>query len=288
MAAAPGVEDNLSTYGTAKTIPSLLYGTAWKKERTQELVELALESGFRGIDTACQPKHYFEPGVGAALENTYKKSAIKRDDVFLQTKYTPLRGQDPKNMPYTNTDSLQKQVMTSFEVSCANLKTDYLDSLVLHSPLQSFDDTMEVWYTFENIYNQKKARALGISNIYNVDLLENIYTAAHVKPKYVQNRFYRDTGYDVAIRAFCKAHNIVYQSFWTLTANPHITRSKVVQRLAKKYNKTPAQIFFAVVRSEGITVLTGTSSQEHMLQDLAVDDIVLEPGEIAEVKALMW
>lgn len=79
-----------------KTIPSIFYGTAWKKERTAELVQLALKSGFRAIDTACQPKHYQEAGVGEGI----LRSGIPRDQIFLRTKFTPVDGQDPNKIPY--------------------------------------------------------------------------------------------------------------------------------------------------------------------------------------------
>ena len=62
---------------TTAPVPRLLYGTAWKKERTQELVELAVRTGFRGIDTACQPKHYYEPGVGAAMQKLIADGVVK-------------------------------------------------------------------------------------------------------------------------------------------------------------------------------------------------------------------
>ena len=117
-------------------IPSLLYGTAWKKERTEELVELAIRSGFRGVDTACQPKHYYEPGVGAALQKLIQEGFISRDKMFLQTKFTSLNGQDPSNIPYDKNAPLNEQVQQSFLKSLENLKTDYLDSLVLHRYVQ--------------------------------------------------------------------------------------------------------------------------------------------------------
>lgn len=69
---------------------------------------------------------------------------------------------------------------------------------------------------------QKKARQLGISNIYELDVLEQLFQDAKVKPSVVQNRFYADTGHDHQIRAWCREQGIVYQSFWTLTANKEV------------------------------------------------------------------
>ena len=76
-------------------VPRFMYGTAWKEHRTEGLTRLALEVGFRGIDTANQRQHYFEAGVGAAIA----AAGIARDELFLQTKFTDVRGQDHR-LPY--------------------------------------------------------------------------------------------------------------------------------------------------------------------------------------------
>src|ERR1700735_5513937 len=77
----------------APRTPRILYGTAWKKTRTQELVRTAIQSGFRGIDTACQPKHYNEAGVGAGLAACLGVR-LKREQLYLQSKFTPPHGQE--------------------------------------------------------------------------------------------------------------------------------------------------------------------------------------------------
>jgi diketogulonate reductase-like aldo/keto reductase len=96
-------------------MPRLIYGTVWKKERTADLVVKAIQAGFKGIDTACQPKHYDESLVGAAL-NRLKDHGIERDTLFLQTKFTPLSGQDPRQVPYDKNSPIESQVAQSFEV----------------------------------------------------------------------------------------------------------------------------------------------------------------------------
>ena len=114
-------------------MPRFIYGTAWKKEHTADLVVKAIQSGFKGIDTACQPKHYDESLVGAALHRL-KDHGIERETLFLQTKFTPLSGQDPNQVPYDKNSPIDSQVVQSFETSKKNLQTHYVDSLILHSP----------------------------------------------------------------------------------------------------------------------------------------------------------
>lgn len=266
-------------------IPQLIYGTAWKKERTKELVIQAIQAGFRAIDTACQPKHYNEKGVGEALGVLYTQG-FKREDLFLQTKFTPIDGQDPVNIPYDKEARLNIQVEQSFEASKKNLKTDYIDSLLLHSPLFPFKDLLSVWRSMEKIHQEGKAKQLGISNTYDLGTLQRLYEEADVKPAILQNRFYQDSGYDKELRVFCNTHNICYQSFWTLTANPHILQSKELFDLGRKYNKNVIQIFFAYLHHVRITPLTGTSDLEHMQNDLNSFDIRFEESEVDKLNTL--
>ena len=198
--------------------PPILYGTAWKKDQTAALVRQALVAGFRGIDTACQPRHYHEPGVGEGVA----ASGVPRSELFLQTKFTPLSGQDPARIPYDARAPLAQQVEQSCTVSLRNLRTDWLDSLVLHSPLPDFAQTEVAWRALEAIVDRGGARQIGISNCYDLATLRRLHDAARIKPAVVQNRFHDQTGYDRGIRAYCREHGIAYQSFWTLTANPHL------------------------------------------------------------------
>lgn len=265
--------------------PPILYGTAWKKERTAQLVERALCLGFRGVDTACQPKHYDEAGVGAGVAAALRHG-ITREELFLQTKFTPLGGQDPKRIPYDPKAPLERQVEQSHAASLANLRTTHLDCLVLHSPLSAFEQTLSVWRTFERFVDAGSVRALGISNCYDLPVLERLWHDARVRPRVVQNRFYQDTGYDREIRAFCRERGLVYQSFWTLSANPHLLAHEHVQRLANGHGVTPEQVLFRALTELGVVPLTGTTSEQHMREDLAIFEFTLTPEELERVAAL--
>ncbi|NJA04695.1 aldo/keto reductase [Methylococcaceae bacterium WWC4] len=268
-------------------MPPLIYGTAWKQERTAEWVELALTQGFRGIDTACQPKHYHEAGVGAGLATALTRLNLDRAAIYLQTKFTPLNGHDPLRIPYDPNASLEQQVAQSFAVSLQNLRTDYLDCLVLHSPLADRLQLLTVWQAMQTIQRNGGTRQLGISNCYDPELFEFLYQQAEVKPAVLQNRFYADTGYDKALRAFCRTNRVIYQSFWTLTANPKILTGSVVANLAERLGRRPAQVFFRFLTQIGIVPLTGTTSADHMREDLAIFDFELSEAECAELAALL-
>lgn len=273
-----------SAYGVK--MPSIIYGTAWKKEATATLVSQAINLGFRGIDTACQPKHYHEAGVGEGVASSLQQGLL-RSDLYLQTKFTPINGHDPEQIPYDKNASLSKQVAQSFQVSLKNLQTDYLDCLVLHSPLTNSDDLLRVWQAMEQIFANGGCRQLGISNCYNLEQLSFLYQSAKIKPAVLQNRFYAETHYDQALRQFCNTHHIIYQSFWTLTANPKILTSDIIQALTEKYQRNSAQIFFRYLTQIGIIPLTGTQSAHHILEDLAIFEFELLNNELISINTLL-
>ncbi len=89
------------------------------------------------------------------------------------------------------------QVAASFEVSRKNLRTDYLDGLLL-PPLADFDEMMAVWGAMEQIQQEGGAGRIGISNCYDLAVLKQLHHQAAIKPAVVQNRFYDKAGYDKA------------------------------------------------------------------------------------------
>ncbi|ORY10977.1 aldo-keto reductase-like protein [Clohesyomyces aquaticus] len=268
-----------STPTSKDTRPVFIYGTAWKKDQTVRLVKEALISGFRRIDTAAQPRHYQEHLVGQALRESYRSRLVKREDVYVQTKYTTPAGQDLDNMPYHPLDPLETQISTSVASSLKNLRhreesenDSFLDCLLLHSPLPTIEETLQAWEILET-YVPGQINALGISNV-TLPILQTIYENSKVKPSVVQNRFYPATSYDVALRAFCSEHGITYQSFWTLTGNPKLLKSNSVSVLAESARVNKAVALYALVANLGVEVLNGTTSAEHMEVDVAGVDAV--------------
>ena len=268
--------DNLFLHGK-QAVPAFLYGTAWKKDKTADLVYLAMCSGFKGIDTAAQPKHYREDLVGQGIRRALSEDKITRDDLFIQTKFTSVNGQDPNQMPYNPTASISDQVDTSIRSSLGNMRPSaeesssesaYLDCLVLHSPLPTMAQTIEAWRVAES-YVPHKIRYLGISNV-TLGILKQLYDAAECKPAIVQNRFYHSTEFDVSVRAFCAERSIIYQSFWTLSANPRIVHGPEVGHVAHKVGLTPYEAMYSLVLAlDNFIILNGTTNAKHMVDDLS-------------------
>lgn len=277
--------DAFITSAAGVRVPRILYGTAWKKADTARLVTLAIGTGFRGIDTACQPKHYDEAGVGTGIAACLA-TELTRSELYLQTKFTSVSGQDPERIPYDAKAPLGEQLVQSFAASLRNLQTDYLDCLLVHSPLPSLTETLEIWRAIEALIDTGKILQAGISNCYALSTLEHLHRNARWKPAVVQNRFYAETGFDREVRAFCRDHNIIYQSFWTLTANRKSLAHATITALASSYRRTAAQVLFRYLSQIGVVPLTGTRSETHMREDLSIFDFELSAAERDSVGAI--
>lgn len=178
-------------------------------------------------------------------------------------------------MPYDATSSITEQVNASVASSLHNLRPSeegsemaYIDCLVLHSPFPTMTQTMEAWRAMER-HVPNAVRTLGISNTYYLSVLKELYNGAAIKPSILQNRFYQDSGYDHDIRSFCEERGIVYQSFWTLTANPHLMKSGPVDLLARETGVSKAVALYGLVLALGnVSILDGTTNSRRMQEDL--------------------
>jgi len=275
----------MTTYNQI-SVPSFLYGTAWKKDATARLVQLAIESGFSAIDTANQLIHYQEALVGEALQSLAHRG-VPREALFLQTKFTSADGQDHRT-PYDPRADLTTQVKQSLDSSLQHLRTDYLDSYVLHAPfsrrgLGAAD--WEVWAAMEDLYKSAKTKMIGVSNI-TAAQLALLCEEAQVKPMMVQNRCFAVTAWDRQVRELCQEHGSIYQGFSLLTANPDVLAASQVRAIAARQGATPAQVVFRFAMQVGMLPLTGTSSQEHMIEDLAAERITLSADEVELIETI--
>lgn len=276
----------LTAYNDVK-LPAFMYGTAWKKDTTAELVELAVSTGFTAIDTANQLIHYQEALVGEALLALDKKG-IKRETLFLQTKFTPVDGQDHRT-PYDASADITTQVGQSFESSLKHLHTDYVDSYVLHGPYSRVGlgkPDWEVWAALEKIYQSGRTKMIGISNV-NAGQLRQLCEQAEIKPMVVQNRCYAVLGWDKEVREICQANHIIYQGFSLLTVNRDVLRDPEIWEMAKRVGTGPMQVIFRFAMQIGMLPLTGTTNEQHMKEDLQIEHFELTQEELTRFEMIM-
>jgi diketogulonate reductase-like aldo/keto reductase len=268
-------------------VPRFLYGTAWKEDATERLATLALQLGFRGIDTANQRRHYHEAAVADAIRATIDSGVLSRKDLFLQTKFTFQRSQDHR-LPYDPAAPVAVQVEQSFASSLEHLGTQTLDAYLLHGPTQRsglVPADWEAWRAMETIHDSGRARWLGVSNVSH-DQLEALCQTVRVPPRFVQNRCYAVQGWDRRIRKFCRANELVYQGFSLLTANRDVLSRPELARIARRHGRTASQIVFRFALEAGMMPLTGTSDPNHMREDLDIFDFQLDPEEVERIETL--
>jgi diketogulonate reductase-like aldo/keto reductase len=262
-------------------VPSFVYGTAWKELETERLTRLALEAGFRGIDTANQRRHYHEAGVGAAIGAAIADGLVTRDELFLQTKFTSVGGQDHR-LPYDPDADDATQVQESFASSLEHLGVERIDSYVLHGPSRRVGlaaSDLAVWAAMEGLHAAGKTRFIGVSNV-GFDQLELLCARATAPPAFVQNRCFAQNGWDGEVRAFCRERGIVYQGFSLLTANLGHLRTPAFAEIVRRVGRTPAQVVFRFALQVGMQPLTGTTDPAHMREDLGAYDFELSPEAV--------
>jgi diketogulonate reductase-like aldo/keto reductase len=268
-------------------VPRFVYGTAWKEDQTQRLTGLALQTGFRGIDTANQRRHYHEAAVGQAVAAAVARGLVARQDLFLQTKFTFRGGQDHR-LPYDPEAPVRVQVEQSFASSLVHLGADRIDSYLLHGPsrrdgLAAAD--WEAWRAMEALHDGGWARLLGVSNV-SLEQLQRLCDRARVRPRFVQNRCYAAQGWGRHVREYCAANGLVYQGFSLLTANGAALARPELARIARRHARTVAQVIFRFALDVGMVPLTGTTDAGHMRADFEVFDFRLEPEEVEQIEEL--
>jgi diketogulonate reductase-like aldo/keto reductase len=262
------------------TVPAILYGTAWKAERTAALTAEAIGCGFRGIDMANQRKYYMEAGAGDGIRTAIAAGTVTRDQLFLQTKFTPKSSQG-EQLPYDPDAAVATQVRQSIDSSLEHIGVTRLDSYVLHGP--SFttgltDADWQAWRAIEDAAQNGRTTLIGVSNV-SAEQLAMLVKDAKIVPAFVQNRCFARTRWDEAVRAVCAANGIVYQGFSLLTANREVQTSPHVRATARRHGRTLAQVIFRFALEIGMMPLTGTSDSRHMREDLDIFGFALTAEE---------
>ncbi|KAK8107754.1 uncharacterized protein PG998_009767 [Apiospora kogelbergensis] len=241
--------------------PRFIYGTAWKGDRTADLVYQALKCGFRGIDTANQPGSYHEHLAGDGVRRAVAEGIVTRESLYLQTKFT-YTADGPHHAdrgPQEPAAPLEEQIQTSVARSLEDLATipssssaaPYLDCLVLHTPFRTTEETMRYWRAIET-YVPHQIRHLGIANAQSGIVEQILYDeAVRFPPSVVQNSFTRKTDFDTNLRHLCRQRGIVFQTFWTLTANARLVGSRLIEDVAICTGTSREVAFYALVLGLG-------------------------------------
>jgi diketogulonate reductase-like aldo/keto reductase len=221
-----------------------------------------------------------EAGAGEGIQAAIAVGTVTREQLFLQTKFTPRSSQDDR-LPYDPDAEVATKVRQSIDSSLAHLGVTRLDGYLLHGPSYSVglnETDWQIWRAMEEAAQAGRVGLLGVSNV-SREQLAALMDGARIAPAFVQNRCFARTRWDADVRAFCATHDIVYQGFSLLTANPEVLTSPRVREIAKRHGKTPAQVVFRYALEIAMMPLTGTSDGQHMRQDLDLFDFALNGDE---------
>jgi diketogulonate reductase-like aldo/keto reductase len=179
-------------------------------------------------------------------------------------------------------------VNQSFASSLQHLHTDYVDSYVLHAPFSRRglgEADWEVWAAMEALYGAGKTKMIGVSNI-TASQLALLCQQAQVKPMMVQNRCFAVMGWDFHVRRICQEQGVIYQGFSLLTANRDALADGAVRAICQRVGAGPAQVIFRFAMQIGMLPLTGTTSAQHMQEDLGSDRFDLTAEELRQIETI--
>jgi methylglyoxal/glyoxal reductase len=231
-------------------------------EITLRAVRYALKIGYRQIDTA--ELYGNEKDVGRAL----RESGIRREDVFITTKvWNSHQGYD--------------STLYACEGSLGRLGLSYVDLYLIHWPVQGLGD--ETWRAMIKLLHQGKARAIGVSN-YSIRELNELLEKSDIVPAVNQVEFHPFL-YQEELLRFCKNNNIQLEAYSPLTRGKRLNHPKILE-LAKKYNKTPAQILIRWSLQHNVIVIPKSIHEARIKENSQVFDFQLEPKDMKLLDSL--
>ena len=246
-------------------IPQLGFGVFQvPPEDTQSTVEMALDAGYRHIDTAAAYRN--EAGVGAALA----ASGLPREDVFVTTKLW-------------NTQQGHDAALTAFEASLERLGLDHVDLYLIHWPVPDEDRFVDTWRAFERIYEEEAACTIGVSN-FRIEDLERLEVETSTRPTINQIELH-PRFQQVDLRAFHAEHGIATEA-WSPLAQGELLDDETIAEIAERHGKTPAQTILRWHLQLGNVVIPKSVTPERIRENIEVFDFELSDEEMSSFAAL--
>lgn len=269
-------------------MPALGFGTLIPDPTaTKTATKAALEIGFRLFDAS--ERYRNEKEVGDAMQEVFRAGRIKREEVFIATKVW-------------NNNHRPERVKPAFEASLKKLQLDYIDLYLIHTPFafQPGDEQdprdsngnviydngvtlLDTWRALESLVDEGKCKAIGLSDV-NLDQTKEIFEAARIKPAvvHVESHPYLPQ-WDLL--DYCKKNGAVLQAFSALghSIEPKLLENPIITTIAKRVNKTPAQVLLAWAIQRGTALLTTSTDPNRIRENFEVSALPEEAvREISE------
>ncbi|MDB5178102.1 MAG: oxidoreductase [Patescibacteria group bacterium] len=253
------------TLNNGLKMPQLGQGV-WRipPEEAADNVRAAIDSGYRLIDTAAIYRN--EAGVGEGV----RRSGLPREELFITSKLW-------------NSDQGYDATIKAFEMSLDRLGLDYLDLYLIHWPQPMFDTYVESWKAMERLYKEGRVRAIGVSN-FEPAHLERLAADCEVVPAVNQVELHPRLT-QAEVRAYDHEHGIQTES-WSPLRGVIEDVPPVIQELAVKYHKTPAQVVLRWHIQLGLVVIPRSSRRERIRENRDIFDFELDAADVRAISAL--
>ncbi|MFJ6268148.1 aldo/keto reductase [Lysinibacillus xylanilyticus] len=232
-----------------------------------EAVKTAIAKGYRSIDTAQVYRN--EESVGRGIRAAIDEGLVTREELFVTSKVW-------------NDGLSYEETLAAYDSSLEKLGLDYLDLYLVHWP--GIDTNyINVYKALEKIYQDGRVRSIGVSN-FHVHHLENLLKETSVVPVINQIEFHPHLTQE-EVRAYCKEKGIQVEA-WSPLMNGSLLEESLIQQLASKYGKTPAQIVLRYDVQHGVVTIPKTMTPARMTENLTVFDFALTEEEMAQLDTL--
>lgn len=231
-------------------------------KQVEDVVKLALQVGYRSIDTAAFYKN--EEGVGRAII----ESGVPREELFITTKVW-------------NTDQGYDSTIKAFESSLHKLGLEYLDLYLIHWPVKG--KYVETWKALEYLYKKGKVRAIGVSN-FQIHHLEDLFDQCEEKPTVNQVELHPHFS-QLELQEFCKKHHVQIEA-WSPMARARLLDEPILYEIGQKYNKTSAQVVLRWHLQHNIVIIPKSVTPERIKQNADIFDFELSEADMKAIDGL--
>ena len=255
--------EQVTLYNGVK-MPIIGYGVYQvSKEECERCVMDALAVGYRSIDTA--QSYFNEEQVGSAIV----KSGVPRENIFFTTKVW---------LEHYGYDAARKSVLESMR----KLRTDYLDLVLLHQP---FSDYYGAYRALEDLYDEGKLRAIGVSNFYS-DRLVDIASFSRIKPMVNQVETH-PFNQQVEAKKWMDKYGIQIEAWAPFgEGRGGLFENPALVEIAQKYKKTTAQVILRWHIQCGVIVIPKSTHKERMQENLNIFDFALDQADMKLISEL--